>query len=523
MFKKPFLEGRPFLNSFAGNKTLLIIIILFLYVFFGQGMRGIWKPDEGRYTCVALNMIDSRDWLHPRLNDEKLHFTKPPLTYWSIAASMLVFGRNEWAARFPNSMALVGTILLIMTMGPRLSPRNPRLAALIYASSPLVYLTANLVTTDTLLTFWETLAMYGFVEWWYRREAKNQNRWLMLMWAAFGLAFMTKGPPGLLPLLAMLIFAWKRGKGPAVGAMFPRAGLALCAAIGFSWYAIMIGSDPSLLGYFIGDEVYGRIITGKHHRNAEWYGAIVAYAPALILGALPWNLALLRKLGRTPNKRRPSMNSEQHRTPQEYLLLMLWFWLPLGIFCLSSSRLQTYLLPLFVPLSFLLAHQLEGLDIWQGRRRWLIIVWFLLMASTRPIGGMVASNKNTRAFAAAIQRQVKLPIKEIVFVDVDPDFGLRLYLSAEVESTSLRANQDKETLKQEIAINESGQLFIIRKKDDANFLRVKPPKEYAWVRLGGYKDALFYAFEKHRDPGDQPADPVAVVITVHAQKSELQN
>ena len=49
------------------------------------GSRGIWDPDEGRYTNVALHMLDSGDWIDPHRSDEVNHWTKPPLTYWAIA------------------------------------------------------------------------------------------------------------------------------------------------------------------------------------------------------------------------------------------------------------------------------------------------------------------------------------------------------------------------------------------------------------------------------------------------------
>ncbi len=46
--------------------------------------------------------------------------------------------------------------------------------------------------------------MYAFVEVW-SREGADARRWFVWMWLAWGLAFMTKGPPGLLPLLAMTL------------------------------------------------------------------------------------------------------------------------------------------------------------------------------------------------------------------------------------------------------------------------------------------------------------------------------
>ena len=76
-----------------------------------QGWRPLYSPDEGRYTNVALNMLESGDWLRPMLHPEVEHWAKPPLTYWSIAASVAVFGRNEFAARLPARSRSRATVL----------------------------------------------------------------------------------------------------------------------------------------------------------------------------------------------------------------------------------------------------------------------------------------------------------------------------------------------------------------------------------------------------------------------------
>ena len=70
---------------------LLALLVSMAFAF--QGTRGIWEPDEGRYTVAGLNMLESGDWLVPTLDGEHPHLTKPPITYWAIAASV---GRNKW-------------------------------------------------------------------------------------------------------------------------------------------------------------------------------------------------------------------------------------------------------------------------------------------------------------------------------------------------------------------------------------------------------------------------------------------
>lgn len=39
------------------------------------GSRGIWDPDEGRHTNVALTMLDSGDWVTPMRNEDTGHWT----------------------------------------------------------------------------------------------------------------------------------------------------------------------------------------------------------------------------------------------------------------------------------------------------------------------------------------------------------------------------------------------------------------------------------------------------------------
>src|SRR5690606_37350623 len=180
--------------------ALALVLALLL-----PGLRGIWDADEGRYTNVALQMVDSGAWLSPHRSEQTGHWTKPPLTYWAIAASVEVFGRNPWAARLPGSLAYLLCAWLAFRIARRLAPGSERVAALAFATMLLPFGAAHYITTDFLLAAAEALAMWGFVEARFG-DRRYARRWLALMWAGFGLAFLTKGPPGLLPLLAVFAF-----------------------------------------------------------------------------------------------------------------------------------------------------------------------------------------------------------------------------------------------------------------------------------------------------------------------------
>src|SRR5690606_35139021 len=146
---------------------------------------------------------------------------------------------------------------------------------------------AQMVTTDFLLTAFETLAIWAFVE--SRHGAKRPALWIALMWSGFALAFLTKGPPGLLPLLVVLLFDWLM---PGRHRALRISGLAVFVALALPWYLAVILDNPGLFEYFIGDEVVNRITTNEFGRHGEWYGWAEIYVPTLLIGTLPWTATL---------------------------------------------------------------------------------------------------------------------------------------------------------------------------------------------------------------------------------------
>ena len=62
----PRWKGRPWWSPGALRHLRapgFMVAILSVVLAFGfLGARGIWDPDEGRYTNVALNMLSSGDW-----------------------------------------------------------------------------------------------------------------------------------------------------------------------------------------------------------------------------------------------------------------------------------------------------------------------------------------------------------------------------------------------------------------------------------------------------------------------------
>ena len=420
--------------------ALALVLALLL-----PGMRGIWDPDEGRYTNVAMHMLDTGNWLEPHRSEEVAHWTKPPLTYWTIAASVATFGRTPWSARLPSSLSYLLCAWLAWRMAKRLAPGGERQAAAVFATMLLPFGAAQLITTDYLLAACEALAMWGFVEARFGEgrfdDPPRARRWLALMWAGFALAFLAKGPPGLLPLLAVFAFDLLTPATDASGHRRPRAlqwwGPLLFAAIALPWYLAVVMRNPGLLDYFLGAEVVDRIASNDFNRHGEWYGWLAIYAPTLAIGTLPWTPALWRWLRGLPARLRAWRSREQRQQDRAGLLLALWVALPLLVFCVSRSRMPLYILPLFVPLALLVARQRLGEGRGLPRWRWLL-AWAGLLLALEFATALWPTHKDGAAWQQAIAERAPGPVSQVLIVDDMARYSLHLQLGVDVEKLSSR-------------------------------------------------------------------------------------
>jgi 4-amino-4-deoxy-L-arabinose transferase-like glycosyltransferase len=415
----------------AFRVALLAVTLALLFL----GSRGIWDPDEGRYTNVALNMLDSGDWLNPRRNHEVGHWTKPPLTYWAIAGSVKVFGQNPWAARLPSALAYLLCVWFAWRIGRRLVPGEEATAALAYATMLLPFGASQLITTDYVLAACQGLALWAFVE--ARFGTRHAARWLALMWAGFALGFLTKGPPALLPLLVVLLFD-RLMPGRRAHRALQLSGIVLFVLLALPWYVAVIRGNPGLFEYFIGDEVVNRVTTNEFGRHGEWYGWLAIYAPTLLIGTLPWTPALLRWTRTLPASLRRWRHADGRRVEAAAVLLALWVLLPLLVFCLAQSRMPLYILPLFLPLALIAARQrqaegkrLPGWRLWLG---WAVILLGLKLASAA-----WPTHKNAADWAAAIAERAPGKVRKVLFVEDMARYGLHLHLDTTVEKISLAA------------------------------------------------------------------------------------
>ncbi len=420
--------------------TLLLTILFALAVVLPfQGTRPLWSTDEGRYSAVALEMLDSGDWLIPHRNPDFPHYSKPPLTYWALAASMAVLGKNVWALRLPSALAFVLTLACVFAMSKRFIPERPWWPSLVCAGTFMIFIAANAISTDPLLCAFETLGMTGFVLSWRGESEGIARRGAWILGAGFGLAFLTKGPPGLITLIPALWFWWRNRRNFRANP-FQWTTLAIGSLIALPWFVAVIARDPKLLNYFLGYETYGRIFTDQANRHPQWYGWIIAYGPVALIGVLPWSLVLVWDALRQRGRVHLRADDADDRSAREFLLL--WMVLPLIVFVFSRSRLTLYVLPLLVPFGMWAAQRLRDVQFTRTGQillaGWLVLLFAFkallpsLYALDLEITHRAAFAKDASVLSTSIKAQVHDTIREVVFVGETALYGVRFYLGTPV-------------------------------------------------------------------------------------------
>ena len=271
---------------FAKNRILLATIgvlamAMFLY-FVGLGSYPLLDPDEGRYAEIPREMLESGDFITPRLNYVK-YFEKPPLFYWLTAGSMALFGQKEWAVRLVPAVAGFLTLLLIMGLGKRIfdGPTGV-MAAWIYLTSVTPTVLARLPIIDGVFSLFLT-ATWG--AWWlgYKAQPKQARRlWYCISWACLGLAVMTKGIAAI--ALTGLIaggFILCRRDWRALLSMAWIPGLLIFAVIVVPWHWAVSAENPGFFHFYIVVQHFARLVSHEHAKPFWFFMAIFPFGMLL--------------------------------------------------------------------------------------------------------------------------------------------------------------------------------------------------------------------------------------------------
>ena len=400
-------RGRP-----ATRDRWLLLGLTLLLIGSGIGWREPSGVDEERFTGIALEMLQSGEWLIPHRAGE-VYSDKPPLFFWLVALGTWLTGSAALALRLPALAAALVSVALVHDLAARLWHRRVGLAA-----GLLLLATWQWVTVlrdgqiDGLLVLWTTLGLYGLI----RHLVLGPHRgWYAVAWAAMGLGIVTKGV-GFLPLLLFIPYAVglrRRARGlvrPPAGTRRWWLGPACLVAATLVWLGplgvrIAGSSDPALADYlrdlFL-RQTGERLVAAWQHREPFWYFAVevipLYWLPVVAL--LPWLV--------------PRWRRALARGDGRLLLLLGWVVLVVVFFSLSTGKRKVYIVPALPALALaaapiVLGHARRLIRI-TGRRRLVrlaVAVYFAgLLAYVLAEPWLEAGGDSRRALMARVTGRI---------------------------------------------------------------------------------------------------------------------
>ncbi len=325
----------------------LVVLLGILALTVNIRQRPLIDWDEATYAQVAHEALHSHRIFDLTWNGAP-YVKKPPLLFWMVAGSFRLLGESELSARLPSVIAGVGTLVLLYLLAlPVIGELGGLLAAIIPLSFYFfVARGGRECATDAPLIFFSTFAIYAL------SRGPHRRLWLTLSGAACGLAIISKGLAGLLPLIvaggAFLIIPGFAEVGLSA-LIWMAAGAAVTAGPWCVYQALF--NYPAFLANFVGYETLRRVTS---HLEDDQLGANFALVTFGTEIRHLWPL-LLPLAALTIGGLRAGLKPALSRIPSPIWLWLLWLIVTLAAACAVQTRLPWYILPALIPTALLAA------------------------------------------------------------------------------------------------------------------------------------------------------------------------
>ncbi|HUQ08847.1 MAG TPA: glycosyltransferase family 39 protein [Steroidobacteraceae bacterium] len=350
------------------SDLLWLLLGLVVIVGTGLGVRDPWPADEPRFASLARDMVQSGEWLFPRVGGD-LYQDKPPLFFWLLALCYSLFGSVKASFLIPAFLAAGGVLFLIYDFGRRTVSREAGLGAALTVLCTLQFVLAfRGAQIDPVLCLLTTFSLYALLR---HLMLGDGWRWYFFSGFAAGLGVFTKGV-GFLPMLALIPFFTLRGlewKGLATldagraGWRWWLAPLAMLLAVSL-WFVPMLlavasSGSPEYAAYrdeILLKQTVGRYAAAWHHVKG-WYYFIAEVIPPLWL---PWSLLLFWLV--------PRFKAAYHDRDARVWLPLFWLALVVLFFSMSPGKRGIYIMPALPALAFASLPVLPGVLARRGVR-----------------------------------------------------------------------------------------------------------------------------------------------------------
>ncbi len=332
-------------NRFDFNYLLIAVVaVLFYSPFLGNVHLFDW--DEINFAECAREAIATKKYMNLQINYAQF-WEKPPLYIWLQILSMRLLGVNEYAARLPDALCGVTTLISVYHIGKKL--RGARLGILWVLCMgcsvlPFLYFKSGIIDPWFNLFIFLSIVYFFEAEKFSVLNPKNLNKNLIFAGVFCGLAILTKGPVGYLIIGLTWFFqktiyrqwSWLNIKLWIYFTLFSLA----TACIWFGVDILMNGT------WFVKTFIEYNLRLAKTE-DAGHGGFFGYHFVVLLLGCFPMSVfGITSFFGK--NKTLPALLNFTR-------LMKTLFWVVLILFSLVQSKIVHYSSLCYLPLSFLAA------------------------------------------------------------------------------------------------------------------------------------------------------------------------
>jgi 4-amino-4-deoxy-L-arabinose transferase-like glycosyltransferase len=346
------------------SKTQIIIFIavlaaLFFIPFLGRVHLFDW--DEVNFAECSREMIKMDDYSRVYVNFRPF-WEKPPMFFWMQSTAMKIFGVTEFAARFPNAICGMITLVVVFICGSRIYDKKfGVLWALAFGGSlfPNMYFKSGII--DPWFNLFTFLSLFNFIMYhWARnkfdKDGLKKNPLHYVIWSGIfmGLAVLTKGQVSLMVFLLSLgvYFIYNRFRF-YFNWWHAISFLIIATAVTCTWYGYeTIKNGPWFITEFLKYQ-YRLFTTHDAGQKGFWgYHYVV-----LLVGCFPASLLAIPSFFKTNYTGRFDKDFKKW--------MQILFWVVTVLFTIVQSRIIHYSSLAWFPLTFLAAYTLYKWDLKQ--------------------------------------------------------------------------------------------------------------------------------------------------------------
>lgn len=356
------------------NRKIYPLIIVISAIFFFIPFLGsvhLFDWDEINFAESAREMIVTGNFSRVQI-DFHPFWEKPPLFFWMQALSMKLFGINEFAARFPNAVIGILTLLTLYFIGKRLYDEKFGLIwALAYLGSflPHIYFKSGII--DPFFNFFIFLSVI-FLAKSIRDNGENKGlKYAFLAGISIGLATLTKGPVGLLIAGISVLVYWATMKFQRISSWKNILLFSIsCLIITSLWFVPeMINNGFWFIREFLKyqADLFLKPVAG--HSGPIYYHFLV-----VLLGCFPISVLALPVFFR-----KDAGSGDKGKYFLRWMLIL--FWVVMILFSVVKTKIVHYSSLAYFPLSYFAAYYVYELV--NGRNTFKkYVVWILLVTGT---------------------------------------------------------------------------------------------------------------------------------------------